>query len=226
MKTYQTQVFQKNGINVNAVYVVKVGDTLYGIEKTVKRLGGQAKDIFKIEPELTAGLAPGQFVYFRSDWPRSPDMVERVLNNHELEKCPYQTVILKKGINFKKTLDEISGHKNGWIEILAVNRMSASDFSGSGQVQVKIFHGKVPLDRSLQVQKANADSDRELAQLQARQDSELVTSTVARTPTSVSDKPQAEANNGLMSVGLIIFVIVFLIAYRKSKKKIAFDEGD
>ena len=63
MKQYQTQGFVKNGIAVNAVYIVKPGDTLLGIRKTVKRLGGNPKELEKIEPSIARGLKPGHIVY-------------------------------------------------------------------------------------------------------------------------------------------------------------------
>ncbi len=227
MKQYQTQGFVKNGIAVNAVYIVKPGDTLLGIRKTVKRLGGNPKELEKIEPAIARGLAPGQFVYFHSDLERSETQQDKILNNHELERCPYQMVTLYKS-NFKEKLDEHVGYKNAWIEVLALNRFQVSDFANSPSVQVKVYHAKKTFnDIALasgsfknQTKKSNLD-------LQLAQNNEVSTEKVLVVPDRApASEEKHEGPGSLVYFGFPILVIALIVAYRSSKKKIALDITD
>ena len=219
MKQYQTQGFVKNGIAVNAVYIVKTGDTLLGIRKTVKRLGGNPKELEKIEPAIARGLAPGQFVYFHSDLERSETQQDKILNNHELERCPYQMVTLYKS-NFKEKLDEHVGYKNAWIEVLALNRFQVSDFANSPSVQVKVYHAKKTFNEIVSVKKSNLD-------LQLAQNNEVSTEKVLVVPDRApASEEKHEGPGSLVYFGFPILVIALIVAYRSSKKKIALDITD
>lgn len=223
MKQYQAETFTKSGIKVNAVYIVKPGDTLSGIRKTVKRLGGNTAEIEKIDAAVSRGLAPGQFVYFNSSLPRAEELTDKVLNNHELERCPYQLVTLKKS-DFKITLDEYVGYPNAWIEVLALNRFQVSDFATNTSVQVKVYHAKksfAVLDTAKGSLKKNS-LDQQLAIANEKTtDGTLVVA--ERAP--AAEKPHDTAS-GLVTVGFVILVVMFVLAYRGSKKNIALDNAD
>lgn len=223
MKQYQAQSFTKSGITVNAVYVVKPGDTLTGIRKTVKRLGGNPADLEKIEGEMSRGLAPGQFVYFNSKLPRAEELEGKVLNNHELERCPYQLVTLKKS-DYKITLDEYVGYPNAWIEVLALNRFQVSDFATNTSVQVKVYHSKKTFTDlgSAQGQIKKNSLDQQLA-VTNEKTTEHTLVVAERVPASETHEA---GGNGLVTVGFVVLVVMFIIAYRGSKKNIALDSGD
>lgn len=223
MKKYQVEGFVKNGVTVNAVYVVKSGDTLSGIRKTVKRLGGNPKDIEKIDPSVSRGLAPGQFVYFHSDLPRAESLLGKVLNNHELERCSYQLVRVFKD-NYKEKLDAHVGYPNAWIEVLALNRFQAADFANSPSVQFKVYHTKTTFN------------EQAVAQGQARKNSldkhlaknnevaiEKVLVAADRAPASTDEHASP---GGLVYIGLPILIIALVLSYYNSKKKIALDTTD
>lgn len=223
MKQYQAQSFFKNGVQVNAVYIVKSGDTLSGIRKTVKRLGGNPKELEKTDPNMSRGLAPGQFVYFHSDLARDKELQDKVLHNHELERCPYQIVTLSRG-DFKEKLDAHVGYKNAWIEILAANRFQVSDFANSPSVQVKVYHAKKTFtdlaSANVQTQKSNLD-------LLLAQNNEVATEKVLVVPDRApASEEKHEGPGSLVYFGFPILVIALIIAYRSSKKKIALDITD
>lgn len=226
MKQYQGEGFTKNGVEVNAVYVVKPGDTLSGIRKTVKRLGGHPKDIEKTEPHISRGLAPGQFVYFRSELPRAKDLQNKILNNHELERCPYQLVTIYKS-NFKEKLDEHMGLPNAWMEVLALNRFQISDFANSPSVQVKVYHskksfsdlGSVSGSTASQVKKNTLDS-------LLAQNNEVPVEKVLVAADRAPASEEKHEGSGLVYVGLPILIVALVLAYRSSKKKIALDITD
>lgn len=223
MKQYQTQTFAKSGIQVNAVYIVKPGDTLSGIRKTIKRLGGKTADIEKIDASVSRGLAPGQFIYFNSSFPRAHEHKEKVLNNHELERCPYQLVTLTKS-DFKTTLDEHIGYSNAWIEVLALNRFQVSDFATNTSVQVKVYHAKKSFAETSsaqgQVQKNSLDQQLAMANEKTTEGALVI---AERAP--ASEQPR-DAGGGLVTIGFIILVVMFVLAYRGSKKNIALDNAD
>lgn len=223
MKQYEAQVFIKSGIIVNAVYIVKPGDTLSGIKKTVKRLGGNTADLEKLDPAISRGLAPGQFVYFHSNLPRAEGLAAQILNPHELERCPYQLVTLKKS-DFKATLDEHMGYSNAWIEVLALNRFQVSDFSASPMVQVKVYHAKknfTDLSSAQGSVKKNA-LDQQLVQM----NESTVEKTVIVAERIPASEPHPEAGGGLVTIGFVILVVMLVVAYRGSKKNIALDSSD
>lgn len=225
MKQYQTQGFVKNGIAVNAVYIVKPGDTLLGIRKTVKRLGGNPKELEKIEPTISRGLAPGQFVYFHSDLDRSAEQQSKILNNHELERCSYQVVTVYKS-NFKEKLDEHVGYKNAWIEVLALNRFQTSDFASSPSVQVKVYHAKKTFNELASGSFLNQTKKNTL-DLQLAQNNEVSTEKVLVVPDRApASEEKHEGPGSLVYFGFPILVIALIIAYRSSKKKIALDITD
>ncbi len=223
MKQYQTQTFTKSGITVNAVYIVKPGDTLSGIRKTVKRLGGKTADVEKIDAGVARGLAPGQFVYFNSSLPRADEHKEKVLNNHELERCPYQLVTLTKA-DFKTTLDEHIGYSNAWIEVLALNRFQVSDFATNTSVQVKVYHAKKSFAETSsakgQGQKNSLDQQLAMANEKTTEGTLVI---AERAP--ASEQPH-DTGGGLVTIGFIILVVMFVLAYRGSKKNIALDNAD
>lgn len=222
MKQYQTQSFTKNGVTVNAVYIVKSGDTLSGIRKTVKRLGGKTADLEKIDASVVHGLAPGQFVYFNSSLPRADESSKKVLNNHELERCPYQVLTLTK-LNFKATLDDYVGYPNAWIEVLALNRFKMSDFVTNTSVQVKVYHAKKSFAETNtvkgQVQKNFLDQQLALVNEKTTEANLVI---AERAP--ASEEPH-KAGGGLVTLGFIVLIVMFVLAYRASKKSIALDDA-
>lgn len=223
MKPYEAQTFTKSGIKVNAVYVVKSGDTLSGIRKTVKRLGGNPADLEKMDPGMARGLAPGQFVYFKSDLPRAEELMQKVLNNHELERCPYQLVTLNKS-DYKAKLDQHVGYPNAWIEVMALNRFQASDFATSPSMQVKVYHAKNSFSGlvSAKGQLKNNTLDQQLALVNETNPEKFIV-IAERLPAS---EPHKEAGGGLVTVVFVILVVMLVIAYRGIKKNIALDSGD
>lgn len=223
MKKYQAEAFVKNGVTVNAVYVIKPGDTLSAVRKTVKRLGGNPKDLEKIDPSVGSRLVPGQFVYFHSQWPRAEAQAGKVLNTHELERCSYQLVRVFKD-NYKEKLDAHVGYPNAWLEVLALNRFHVSDFANSPSVQFKVYHAKTTFNEiaSVQGQIRKNSLDKHLAKTNEVAVEKVLVS-ADRAPASAEEHASP---GGLVYIGLPILIIALVVAYYSSKKKIALDSTD
>ena len=223
MKQYQTEVFVKNGVSVNVVYIVKPGDTISGIKKTVKRLGGEPKDLEKIDPAFKKGLAPGKFIYFHSDLPRAEELKDKVINTHELERCPYQLVTIYKKSNYKDKIDQYAGYQNAWMEVVAVNGFEVSEFETKDSIELKIYHSKKmfgannPKD---QIQKNILDQ--QLAKnIEVPTENVLVSSD--RAPASQEEE---HGPGGLVYGFLVVLLIALVLAYRSSKKRVALNTTD
>lgn len=222
MKQYQVEVFEKNGVSVNAVYIVKPGDTISNIRKTVKRLGGEPKDLEKIDPNFKKGLAPGQFVYFHSDLPRADEFKDKIIHTHELERCPYQLITVYKN-NFKDKIDDYAGYPNAWKEVLSVNRFDSADFETKDSVEIKIYHSK----KTFGMNTPKGQSSKNILDQQLAKNIEVVAEKVLvsseRAPASAEEK---HGLGGPVYIALIVLVVALVIAYRSSKKKIALDSTD
>lgn len=221
MKQYQIERFEKNGVSVNTVYVVKPGDTISGIRKTVKRLGGDPKDLEKVDPNFLKGLAPGQFVYFNSKLPRAEEFNNKVIHTHELERCPYKSITVFK-TNFKEKIDNYVGYSNAWKEVLSLNRIDPADFETKDKVDLKIYHSKKVFDLGTtkgQLQKNNLDQ-------QLAKNIEVVTEKVLISAERAPASEESHGPGGPVYIGMIVLVAALVLAYRSSKKKIALDSTD
>lgn len=222
MKQYETEVVVKNGVSVNTVYIVKPGDTIAGIRKTVKRLGGEPKDLEKIDPGFRKGLAPGKFVYFNSNLPRLPELEQKIINTHELERCSYQVLTVTKN-DFKAKIDDVVGYNNAWIEVMQSNRFTVEDFEAKPATELKIYHAK----NVFGLNNAKGQPQKNMIDQQLAQNIEVVTEKVLvnadRAPASAEEN---HGPGGLVWGFLVVLIIALVLAYQASKKRVALNTSD
>lgn len=209
---YELKAFDKNGVYINAVYVVQKGDTLLGIQRKVKKAGGEAKDLYRIHEGIHKGLAPGQLVYFNSKSPRLPSQKELVLNYYEILRIPHEVVELSANQDYRAELDGLMGVKDGWRIVFLNNRMSIAEFQKVGIYKFRIYK---PLQETLLL--TNEDDRNIDSFLVSNQTfSEFIEAPPKRTPSSESSR---QSNDLYLPIGAVVFLGLLIGFVLKRKKR-------
>lgn len=215
MNKYEQQVFVKNGVKVNGVYVVKPRDTLTNIFRVTKNLGVEPGQLKTINPEVAKGLAPGQFIYFYTTHPRFKEQKSLVLNTLELTRTPYTVLAVASKSDFRKVIDQKVGQPNSWQHVFVVNNISVKEFQEREAFEFKIYQPES--SQVLNVGGATKSFDQFLAANDEVREEPQAERTVAVEPAKPIGPPPKKNYTPL--IGLMAFVILFAVFLRFMDKR-------
>lgn len=119
LKKALTTPYTKDGINVNAIYVAREGDSLSSVSQ---KIYGQdkVKELKNINPQLAnRDLKVGDKIYYNS--PQRPTDSTQLLTFYEDAGVPPQVYTAAAGDNIRAVSKNLLGNENSWKEIWATN---------------------------------------------------------------------------------------------------------
>lgn len=130
--------YDKAGMNVNAVYLAREGDTL---KKVASKIFGteDTSALKKINPTLSNKLKVGDKVYYSS--PQRPDDKTRLLTYYEDIGLAPETYVSQAGDNIRTVAQTLLGHPESWKEVWATNLDVESKGELAEGTQLKYWRG-------------------------------------------------------------------------------------
>lgn len=116
MKDYP---FRRSGILLNALYIVRQGDTMSAIKEKIYGPGSSA-NLAQLNPTLRPNnLKVGEKVYYNS--PNRPNDESKLLFYYEDAGMMPQFRDIASGESIRAVSEELLGHSRSWMEIWATN---------------------------------------------------------------------------------------------------------
>ncbi len=133
--------FRKDGILLNAVYLVRAKDTLSGVSKKIYG-SDKSSELLKANPQFRGrGIKTGDKVYYNS--PQRPEDASRVLTYHEDLGVQPETYVSQEGDNIRTVAKSLLGSKASWKELWATNSVESKDVLPVG-TQLRYWRGDAP----------------------------------------------------------------------------------
>lgn len=118
----KTAAFQKNGSNLNRVYIARPGDSMDSISQKVYG-ANRKQELLNWNSHLNRGVKTGDKVYYSS--PVNPgDMAMKTF--YDDRGVPSQTYVSKDGDNIRRVSKDLLGSPDSWKEVWATNPMVES----------------------------------------------------------------------------------------------------
>ncbi len=119
VKKIKSEPYDKASRLVNAVYIVRDGDSLSSISSKIYRTPDRESELLEINPNLANKISVGDKVYYNS--PNRPDDRGRLLSYYEDSNLPPSVYSAKRGENIRDIAENILGNRNSWKELWAKN---------------------------------------------------------------------------------------------------------
>lgn len=110
--------YNKNGVLVNTVYLVRQGDDLNSISQKIYGSDNTAA-LLQANPNLSNGVKVGDKVYYNS--PKRPQDSSRMLTYYEDNGMPAMSYVAKSGDNIRTVSKGLLGDQASWKEVWATN---------------------------------------------------------------------------------------------------------
>lgn len=137
VKKIADQPFEKNGVLVNAVYLVREGDTLASISRKIYG-ADRTDDLLKVNPTFrNTTLDVGEKVYYNS--PNRPEDNTSLKTFYEDMGLAPEIYITAEGDNIREVAKNLLGHPAGWKEIWATNPNIESKGAVDAGIQLKYW---------------------------------------------------------------------------------------
>ena len=119
VKKIKSEPYDKASRLVNAVYIVRDGDSLSSISSKIYGTPDRESELLEINPNLANKISVGDKVYYNS--PNRPDDRGRLLSYYEDSNLPPNVYSAKRGENIRDIAENILGNRNSWKELWAKN---------------------------------------------------------------------------------------------------------
>lgn len=120
VKKIKEKPFSKAGFLINAVYIVRSGDTLESVSDKIFQ-ANRVEDLLKINSHFRKKpIKVGEKIYYNSQ--TRPTDRSNLLVFYEDQGLSYQTYTSSKKENIRKVSERLLGHKDSWKEIWATNK--------------------------------------------------------------------------------------------------------
>lgn len=127
--------FEKNGTNLNRVYLAREGDTLKSVSQKLYGKNRQ-KDLKAWNPVLGRGVKTGDKIYYQS--PTNPDD-KAMLTYYEEAGIQPSIYTSKEGDNIRQVSKELLGSKDSWKEVWATNASVESKGNIPAGLEIKYW---------------------------------------------------------------------------------------
>lgn len=122
IKKVEAVPFRRDGVLLNAVYVVRPKDTFKKISEKIFQESNRAKDLASLNP----GVKPrvGDKVYYNS--PMRPDDEANLRTYYEDSGVPSETYVAQEGDDLRKVSKKLLGFSDAWKEVFATNEVEST----------------------------------------------------------------------------------------------------
>lgn len=133
----KTVPFTRSGILLNALYIVRPGDSFDSIKNKIYG-SGSAANLAALNPTLRPNnLEVGEKIYYNS--PNRPNDNSRMLFYYDDVGAAPQYHQISAGQNIRKVSEDLLGHHRSWMEVWATNSEVESKWSVNQSHNLKYF---------------------------------------------------------------------------------------
>lgn len=129
--------FNRAGILLNSLYIVRPGDTINSIKEKIYGSGSSA-NLVQLNPSLKPNnLKVGEKVYYNS--PNRPNDSSRMMYYYDDVGMQAQYYEIQSGQSIRKVAQDLLGHPRSWMEVWATNPDVESKWTVSRSHNLRYF---------------------------------------------------------------------------------------
>ena len=119
VKKMKSSVYQRSGVNINRLYVVRSGDNMESIARKIYGDNRRSEDIYSYNPHFRGKvLNVGDKIYYQSPHNPNDSAMKTYYEDNNLQPQYYVT---QESDNLRRFSRKLLGHKRSWMEIYATN---------------------------------------------------------------------------------------------------------